>query len=86
MAYIQGEDRYQNNGIEVCYNVQTVVVVDGKHSLIVDCEVINNPTDHGQLSSMAKKAQKVFGKKKIKVLADKGYYSVAEVLAYVYRL
>jgi transposase len=36
-----------NNGIEVCYNVQTVV--DGKNSLIVDCEVINNPTDHGQL-------------------------------------
>lgn len=68
-----------NNGIEVCYNVQTVV--DGKHSLIVDCEVINNPTDHGQLSSMAKKAQKVFGKKKIKVLADKGYYSVAELKA-----
>lgn len=68
-----------NNGIEVCYNVQTVV--DGRHSLIVDCEVINNPTDHGQLSNMAKKAQKIFGKKKIKVLADKGYYSAKELKA-----
>lgn len=68
-----------NNGIEVCYNVQTVV--DGKHSLVVDCEVINNPTDHGQLSTMAKKAQKIFRKQIIRVLADKGYYSVGELKA-----
>lgn len=68
-----------NNGIEVCYNIQTVV--DGKHSLIVDCGVTNNPTDHGQLSNMAKKAQKIFKKRKFKVLADKGYYSAKELKA-----
>jgi hypothetical protein len=34
-----------------------------------------------QLSNMAKKAQKIFGKQIIKVLADKGYYSVAELKA-----
>jgi len=43
-----------NNGIEVSYNVQTVV--DAKHSLIVDTEVTNNPTDYDQLSNMAKKS------------------------------
>jgi transposase len=68
-----------NNGIEVCYNVQTVV--DGKHSLVVDCEVINNPTDHGQLSTMGKLAQETFAKEEIKVLADKGYYSAQELKA-----
>jgi Uma2 family endonuclease len=34
-----------NNGVDVCYNVQTVV--DSKYKLVVDCDVINNPTDHG---------------------------------------
>jgi len=68
-----------NNGIEVCYNIQTVV--DGGHSLVVDCEVINNPTDHGQLSTMAKRAQEVFETQEIKVLADKGYYSTQELKA-----
>ena len=45
-----------NNGIDVCFNVQTVV--DSKHKLVVDCDVINNPTDHGMLSKMAKSAKK----------------------------
>lgn len=34
-----------NNGVDVCYNVQTAV--DNKHCLIVDCDVINNPSDQG---------------------------------------
>lgn len=69
-----------NNGIDICYNVQTVV--DGKHSLIVDYDVTNNPTDHGQLSQMAKRAQEVFEteeEEEIDVLADKGYYSANEL-------
>lgn len=66
-----------NNGIDVCYNVQTVV--DNKHSLIVDCNVINNPTDHGQLSEMSKRAKKVFGVDSLKVLADKGYYDANDL-------
>ncbi|AOY76026.1 transposase [Clostridium formicaceticum] len=47
-----------NNGIDVCYNVQTVV--DSKHKLVVDCDVINNPTDHGMLSKMAGNAKEIF--------------------------
>lgn len=66
-----------NNGIEVGYNVQTVV--DSEHSLVVDCEVINNPTDHGQLCTMGKRAQEVFQTEELKVLADKGYYSAQEL-------
>lgn len=57
-----------NNGINVCYNVQTVV--DSKYKLIVDCDVINNPTDHGMLSKMAKSAKETFEVKELKALAD----------------
>lgn len=78
-----------NNSVEVCYNVQTVV--DSKHSLIADCDVTNDPHDYGQLSEMGKKAKKIFKVKRIKVLADKGYYCTddlkecekARILAYV---
>ncbi|MDD2284397.1 MAG: transposase [Paludibacter sp.] len=62
-----------NNGLNVCYNVQTAV--DQKNKLIVDYEVINNPTDHGQLSVMGQKAKEILGVDEIKALADKGYYS-----------
>ncbi len=62
-----------NNGIDVCYNVQTAV--DSKYCLIVDCNVINNPTDHGQLSILAKNSKTIFEVENLKVLADKGYYN-----------
>jgi transposase len=38
-----------NNGVDVCYNVQTAV--DSKHCLIVDCDVINNPLLQGKGNS-----------------------------------
>lgn len=66
-----------NNGVDVCYNVQTVV--DSKHKLIVDCNVINNPADQGQLSEMAGSAKAVFGVESIKALADKGYYNADDL-------
>lgn len=47
-----------NNGIDVCYNVQTVV--GSKHKLVVDCDIINNPTDYGMLSKMAGSAKEIF--------------------------
>ena len=47
-----------NNEVDVCYNVQTVV--DSKHKLVVDCDVINNPKDHGQLIKMSKRAKLVY--------------------------
>ncbi|MHB1392571.1 MAG: transposase [Clostridia bacterium] len=68
-----------NNGVDVCYNVQTVV--DSKHKLIVDCDVINNPTDHGQLSEMSIRAKNVFEADNLKALADKGYYNADDLRA-----
>lgn len=67
-----------NNSINVCYNVQTVV--DSKHSLIVDCNVINNPTDYGQLSEMGMRAKKIFGVKSIEALADTGYSDADDLI------
>lgn len=69
-----------NNGLDVCYNVQTAV--DAKHSLVVDCNVINNPTDHGQLTIMGKRARRFMGLKnrRLKVLADKGYHSTNDLV------
>ncbi len=66
-----------NNGVDICYNVQTVV--DEKHKLVVDCEAINNPTDHRQLSHLSKRAKELFNTEELKVLADKGYYSTKEL-------
>ncbi|MCD9021863.1 hypothetical protein [Cohnella silvisoli] len=46
----------KNNGIhEVCFNVQTVV--DSKYKLIVNCDMVNDVNDQGQLSNMAKKTK-----------------------------
>jgi transposase len=64
-------------GSDVCYNVQTVV--DDKHKLIVEMEVTNDPTDHGQLSKMASRAKQTLGVSELEVVADKGYYDGAEV-------
>lgn len=76
-----------NNGIDISYNAQTVV--DSKYSLIVDYDVVTNPTDHGQLHNMSRKALETFdievseedetAEIKLKVLADKGYYSADEL-------
>jgi transposase len=66
-----------NNGVDVCYNVQTAV--DSKHYLIIEVDVINNAADQNQLSPMAKKAKEILGVETLNVAADKGYY-VAEDL------
>lgn len=68
-----------NNGVDICYNVQ--IAVDDLHSLVVDCDVINNPTDHGQLSQMGKQAKEVLAVEELKVLGDKGYYSAKDLNA-----
>jgi len=60
----------------VCYNVQSAV--DSKHHLIVAHEVMNKP-DRGQLYRMGKQAQTALQKKAITVVADKGYYSGADI-------
>src|SRR3984885_3678479 len=63
----------------VGYNVQTVV--DTKHHLIVEHEVTNIGSDHGQLSRMALSAKSAMGKPKLKVLADRGYFSGPDIRA-----
>lgn len=66
-----------NNKIEVCYNVQTVV--DSKHKLILAYDVINNPSDQGQLCNMSSKAKEILEVDELEVLADKGYYKGSDL-------
>jgi transposase len=61
----------------VGYNVQ--VAVDTKHHLIVEHDVTNVGGDHGQLSRIAASAKKAMGKSKLKVLADRGYFSGPDI-------
>jgi hypothetical protein len=61
----------------VGYNVQAVV--DAKHHLIVAREVINTGHDRDQPSNMATQAREAMGTKRIKVVADRGYYSGPEI-------
>ena len=68
----------RNNERQVCYNLQSVV--DPKHHLIITHKITNVP-DRGQLTPMTKMAQDVLGRKDILVIADKGYYSRADIKA-----
>ncbi|WCM23624.1 IS1182 family transposase [Paraburkholderia bryophila] len=63
----------------VGYNVQAAV--DTKHHLIVEHEVTNVGNDHGQLSRMALAAKDAMGRSKLKVVADRGYFSGPEIRA-----
>jgi transposase len=63
----------------VGYNVQAVV--DTKYHLIVEHDVTNVRSDHGQLCRMAVSAKNAMGKPKLKVLADRGYFSGPDIRA-----
>lgn len=63
----------------VGYNVQ--VAVEAEHHLIVAHEVTNEGNDRNQLAPMAKAAREAIGKKKLRVLADRGYFSGSEIKA-----
>jgi transposase len=63
----------------VGYNVQAAV--DTKHHLIVEHAVTNVGNDHGQLSKMALAAKHAMGRSKLKVVADRGYFSGPEIRA-----
>jgi transposase len=63
----------------VGYNVQAAV--DTKHHLIVEHDVTNIGGDHGQLSKMAVAAKEAMGKPRLKVLADRGYFSGPDIRA-----
>jgi len=63
----------------VGYNVQ--VAVDTKHHLIVTHEVTNVGSDRTALSPMAKAARDAMGKRTLRALADRGYFSAPEIKA-----
>ena len=64
--------RVDSQKLDVCYNIQTSV--DAKKHLIVDYDVINNSTDHHQLTTDAKAAKQTLGVDRLEVLSDKGFY------------
>jgi hypothetical protein len=64
--------RVDSQRLEVGYNIQTSV--DAKQHLIVDYDVINNSTDHHQLTTDAKTAKQTLGVDCLEVLSDKGFY------------
>ncbi len=63
----------------VGYNVQ--MAVDAKHHLIVAHEVTNDGSDRAQLSSMARAARDAMEKPRLKVVADRGYFSAQQIKA-----
>src|SRR5262245_57944265 len=63
----------------VGYNVR--VAVDTKHHLIVTHEVTNDGSDRAQLANIACQAKQVLGVDELEAVADRGYYSGAEILA-----
>ena len=63
----------------VGYNVQ--VAVDTEHHLIVTHEVTNSGSDRAQLANVASQAKAVLGVDKLEAVADRGYFSGAEILA-----
>jgi transposase len=63
----------------VGYNVQ--VAVDTKHHLIIAHEVTNVGSDRAQLSPMAKQAKATLQVENLDAIADRGYFSGAEILA-----
>lgn len=61
----------------VGYNVQ--MVVEAKHDLIVAHEVTNRGHDRDSLASMTQAAWKAMGKKRLRAIADRGYYSAPQI-------
>ena len=63
----------------VGYNVQTAV--DTKHHLVVAHKVTNVGSDRSQLARMAKRTKATLNADNLDVVADRGYFSSAEILA-----
>ncbi|MGN6578736.1 MAG: IS1182 family transposase [Bordetella sp.] len=63
----------------VGYNVQ--MAVEAKHHLIVAHEVTNRGHDRDSLAPMAQAAREAMGKKNLRAIADRGYYSGLQIKA-----
>jgi transposase len=69
--------RVDSQRLEVSYNIQTSV--DAKGHLIVDYDVIDNSTDHHQLTRDAEAAKQMLCVDRLDVLSDKGFYVEKDV-------
>lgn len=69
-------------GFDIAYNMQ--ISVDSKHHIILDCDVINNPTDRGEMTPMVKRLiedEHIKPSEDTAYLADRGYYSGEDLAA-----
>ena len=67
----------KEGGIKACYNVQTAV--DAGSHMIVDFDVTNSSSDRGTLNQTAEKCKQEIGLDSVRVIADKGYESIADI-------
>ncbi|MCR4707131.1 MAG: transposase [Clostridiales bacterium] len=67
----------KEGGIKACYNVQTAV--DAGSHMIVDFDVTNNSNDRGMLNQTIEKCKQEIGLDSVRVIADKGYESLADI-------
>jgi hypothetical protein len=72
--------RVDSQRLDVCYNIQTSV--DSKQHLIVDYDVINNSTDHHQLTVGAIATKQMLEVDRLEVVSDKGFYVEKDVVDY----
>ncbi|MEJ2379312.1 MAG: IS1182 family transposase [Pseudolabrys sp.] len=61
----------------VGYNVQTAL--DTEHHLIVAYDIVNQGHDRSQLAPMGKQAKAAIGGERLRVLADRGYFSGEQI-------
>lgn len=67
------------NGMEVSYNVQTVV--DSETHLIMDYQVTNRATDHDLMAPTAEGIRQESGDRVIETVAGKGYEQAEDMVA-----
>jgi transposase len=65
-------------GIRLGYNAQ--IVVDHDSDLVVAADVVTDATDHGQLVPMLENVVDILGEPAAETVADKGYWSGAQLL------
>jgi len=68
--------RMNNNGGDICHNVQ--MAVDDKNHLVVAVDVTSEPVDKQQFHNITLQAKEELGVDQITAIADKSYYSASE--------
>ncbi len=68
--------RTNNNGGDICHNVQ--IAVDDKHHIVVAVDVTSEPIDKQQFHKISLQAKENMRVDTVTAIADKGYYSASE--------